>query len=132
MPDERAEPQTYTIDDVIRVPIRLRDEEGVSHVRAIFRRMHRPGNLGPRGLDPDNTLELRGNGGGEKEVTVETTLKVQDEHEPGDYLCVVIQVYDTDGNMAMIKNPTPSRLFRIVDLGHHDDKRTEFLGWEDG
>lgn len=64
MTAERAEPQTYTIDDMIRVPIMLRDEQGVGHVRAIFRRMHRPGNLGPRGLDPDNTLELRGNGGG--------------------------------------------------------------------
>jgi len=78
------------MDDTIRAPVALRDEEDVAHVRAIFRRMHRPGNLGPRGLDPDDTLELRGNGGGQKQATVETTLEVRDEHEPGDYLCVAI------------------------------------------
>ena len=120
---------TYTIDDTIRVPVSLRDEQGVAHVRAIFRRMRRMGNLGPRGLDPDDTLELRGNGGGQKQATVETTLKVRDEHEPGDYLCVAIQAYDSEGNMVMIKNPKPSRLFRIVNLGNKDDHRMEFLGW---
>jgi hypothetical protein len=86
LPANLTEPKTYTIDDTIRVPILLRDEEGVAHVRAIFRRMRRPGNLGPRGLDPDDTLELRGNGGGHKQATVETILKVRDEHEPGDSL----------------------------------------------
>ena len=131
MPANLTEPETYTIDDTIRVPVTLRDEEGVAHVRAIFRRMRETGNLGPRGLDPDDTLELRGNGGGQKQATVETTLKVRDEHEPGDYLCVAIQVYDSLGNMVMIKNPKPSRLFRIADLGSRDDRKAEFLGWED-
>ena len=111
------------------MPVSLRDEEGVAHVRVIFRRMHRIGNLGPRGLDPDDTLELRGNGGGQKQATVETTLKVRDEHEPGDYLCVAIQAYDSEGNMVMIKNPKPSKIFRIVNLGNKDDHRMEFLGW---
>jgi hypothetical protein len=86
LPANPTEPETYTIDDTIRVPILLSDEEGVAHVRAIFRRMRRPSNLGPRGLDPDDTLELRGNGGGRKQATVETTLEVRDEHEPGDCL----------------------------------------------
>ena len=86
MPADRTEPETYTIDDTIRVPVALRDEEGVAHVRAIFRRMRRPGNLGPSGLDPEDTLELRGNGGGQKQAAVETILKVRDEHEPGDCL----------------------------------------------
>jgi hypothetical protein len=90
LPANRTEPETYTIDDTIRVPVALRDEEGVAHVRAIFRRMRETGNLGPRGLDLDDTLELRGNGGGQKQATVQTTLKVRDEHEPGDYLCVAI------------------------------------------
>ena len=109
---ERTEPETYTIDDTIRVPIELRDDDGVAHVRAIFRRLRYAGELGPRGLDPDHTLELRGNGQNEKHATVETTLVVADEHEPGDYLCVAIQVYDCKGNMAMIANPTPSRVFK--------------------
>ena len=129
MPANRPEPETYTMDDTIRVPLRLRDADGVAHVRAIFRRMRRPGNLGPRGLDPNDTLELRGNGGGQKQATVVTTLRVRDEHEPGDYLCVAIQVYDSTGNMVMIDNPMPSRVFKIVDEGKKDDKKTEFLGW---
>ena len=68
MPANPTEPETYTIDDTIRVPVALTDEEGVAHVRAIFRRMRRPGNLGPRGLDPDDTLELRGNAEGRRRL----------------------------------------------------------------
>lgn len=128
---QSAELETYTIDDEIRVPILLSDEEGVAHVRAIFRRLRTMGELGPRGLDPDDTLELRGNGQGQKRATVEVSLTVADGHTPGDYLCVAIQVYDAEGNMVMIKNPSPSRLFRIVDERKKDDKKTEFLGWGD-
>ena len=131
MPARRIEPETHTIDDTIRVPIELMDDDGVGHVRAIFRRLRHVGELGPRGLDPGNTLELRGNGQNQTHATVETTLKVADEHEPGDYLCVAIQVYDSNGNMVMIENPTPSRVFKIVDEGKKDDKVTEFLGWGD-
>jgi hypothetical protein len=128
---DRNKLDTYSIDDVIRVPIILRDEDGVSHVRAVFRRLRYAGELGPRGLDPNDTLELRGNGNGQQQATVEVTLKVADEHEPGDYLCVSIQVYDTQGNVVIIKTPTPSRLFRVIDEGKRDDKKTEFLGWGD-
>jgi hypothetical protein len=131
LPANRPEPETYTMDDTIRVPLRLRDEDGVAHVRAIFRRIRRPGNLGPRGLDPDDTLELRGNGGGHNEATVEITLKVRDEHEPGDYLCVAIQAYDSQGNMVMIENPKPTKIFRIVDLRNKNDQKVVFLGWGD-
>ena len=119
------------MDDTIRVPLRLRDDDGVAHVRAIFRRIRRPGNLGPRGLDPNDTLELRGNGGGQKQATVEVTLQVRDEHEPGDYLCVAIQAYDSQGNMVMIEKPEPTKIFRIVDLRHKNDHKVVFLGWGD-
>jgi len=132
LPANGPEPDTYTIDDTVRVPVLLTAEEGVAHVRAIFRRIRRPGNLGPRGLDPDDTLELRGNGGGQKRATVETTLKVRDEHEPGDYLCVAIQAYDSERNMAMIKNPEPSKVFRIVDSEEKGEHKMEFLGWGEG
>lgn len=128
---ESTEVDTYTIDDVIRVPITLRDEEGVAHVRAIFRRLRRPADLGPRGLDPDATIELRGNGQNQKETTVETTIKVSDGHKGGDYLCVAIQVYDATGHMVMIESPKPSRMFRIVQGGNRDNRSTEFLGWGD-
>jgi len=131
MPRDRVELETYSIDDVIRVPIILRDEDGVAHVRAVFRRLMYAGELGPRGLDPNDILELRGNGNGQQQATVDVTLKVADEHTPGDYLCVSIQVYDAQGNVVIIKNPSPSRLFRIVDEGKRDDKKTEFLGWGD-
>lgn len=129
MSSGQTELDTYSIDDVIKIPVSLRDEDGVAHVRVVFRRMRRPGGIGPRGLDPEDTLELRGNGRGEVETTVEATLKVADGHRPGEYLCVAIQAYDTKGNMVMIKNPTPTRLFKIVDLGNKDDKKTTFLGW---
>jgi hypothetical protein len=131
MPRDRTDLNTYSIDDVIRVPIVLRDDDGVAHVRAVFRRLRYAGELGPRGLDPNDTLELRGNGNGQQQATVEVTLKVADEHEPGDYLCVSIQVYDTQGNVVIIKGPSPSRLFRVIDEGKRDDKKTEFLGWGD-
>lgn len=123
--------QSYSIDDVIRVPIRLRDEDGIAQVRAVFKRLRYSGGLGPRGLDPEHVLELRGNGRGEKEATVEVSMKVSEEHAPGDYLCVAIQVYDLQGNSVTIENPTPSRMVRIVDEGKRDEKKTEFLGWGD-
>ena len=87
---------------------------------------------GPRGLDPDHRLELRGNGNNEKHAVVEVELQVADRHEPGDYICVAIQVYDKKGNVEIIKNPTPTRVFRIVDEGQDEPtKKTEFLGWAD-
>lgn len=132
MPAREIEAHTYTIDDTIRVPIELRDEDGVAHVRAVFKRMREPGTKGPRGLDPNHVVELRGNGNNQKHAVVETELQVADRHEPGDYICVAIQVYDAKGNMEMIKNPTPTRIFRIVDDEKKDDtSKTEFLGWAD-
>jgi hypothetical protein len=32
----------------------------------------------------------------------------------------------------MIKNPQPSRIFRIEDLGEKDEHKMEFLGWGEG
>jgi hypothetical protein len=57
---------------------------------------------------------------------------VRDEHEPGDYLCVAIQAYDSEGNMVMIENPKPTKIFRIVDLQNKDNHKMEFLGWGEG
>ncbi|CAA9464530.1 MAG: hypothetical protein AVDCRST_MAG02-2898 [uncultured Rubrobacteraceae bacterium] len=125
----RSGAEAYTIDDEIRIPILLRDEDGVAHVRAIFRRLRTASELGPRGLDPHDILELRGNGQGQKEATVEVSLKVADGHTPGEYLCTAIQAYDVHGNMEMIKTPTPSRLFHVVDERKKDDQKMEFLGW---
>ena len=131
MPTNRTEIETYSIDDVIRVPIVLKDEDGVAHVRAIFKRMLRGGGIGPPSIDPNDMVELRGNGRGQQQATVEVTLKVRDEHIPGDYLCVALQVYDSQGNMQMIKNLSPSKVFRLVGAGNRDEQKTEFLGWGD-
>jgi hypothetical protein len=57
---------------------------------------------------------------------------VRDEHEPVDYLCVPIQAYNSEGNMVMIKNPKPTKIFRIVDLLNKNDHKVEFLGWGEG
>jgi hypothetical protein len=131
LPTNQTEIETYSIDDVIRVPIVLKDEDGVAHVRAIFKRMLRGGGIGPPSIDPNDMVELRGNGRGQQQATVEVTLKVRDEHIPGDYLCVALQVYDSKGNMQMIKNPSPSKVFRLVGAGNRDEQKTEFLGWGD-
>ena len=40
-------------------------------------------------------VNLRGNGGGQKEATAETKLEVRDGNEPGRYLCVNFQVCDS-------------------------------------
>ena len=45
---------------------------------------------------------------------------------------MTIEAYDSDGNMVMIKNPKPTKIFRIVDLGSKDDHKMEFLGWGEG
>lgn len=129
MVTKQAQIETYTIDDVIRVPIVLKDEDGVAHVRAIFKRLLQTGGIGPPSLDPDDMVELRGNGHGQEQATVEVTLKVRDQHIPGGYLCVALQVYDSQGNMHMIKNPSPSKVFRLVGEGNRDEHETEFLGW---
>ena len=128
---KQSEIESYTIDEVIRVRIVLMDEDGVAHVRAIFKRMLRGGGIGPPSIDPDDMVELRGNGRGQQQATVEVTLKVRDEHMPGDYLCVALQVYDSQGNVQMIKNLSPSKVFRLVGAGNRDEQKTEFLGWGD-
>jgi hypothetical protein len=87
------------------------DADGVAHIRAIFRWLRYAGELGSRSLDPDHTLELRGSGHNQRLATVETGLKVADEDRPGNYLCVAIQVYYSNGNIVMINNPVPSRVF---------------------
>jgi hypothetical protein len=33
--------------------------------------------------------------------------------------------------MIMIENPSPAKIFRVVDERKRDDNRTEFLGWGD-
>jgi hypothetical protein len=40
--------------------------------------------------------------------------------------------YDSEGNMVMIENPMPTRIFRIEDFGKKDDHKMEFLGWGEG
>jgi hypothetical protein len=47
-------------------------------------------------------------------------------------VCVNIQAYDAEGNMVMIKNPKPTKIFRIVHLQNKNDHKVEFLGWGKG
>lgn len=129
MTTQYQERKTYGIDDTIRVPIILEDEVGVAHVRAVFWRVKQGSSVGPRGLDPNDTLELRGNGENQERTTVDTTLKVSDQHVPGEYLCVAIQVYDPEGNMAVIRNPHPPTSIHIVENGKKGRQGPRFLGW---
>ncbi|HZY64813.1 MAG: hypothetical protein M3N10_10080 [Actinomycetota bacterium] len=125
------EPARYGIDETIRIPITLEDEVGLAHVRAVFWRVKQGGSIGPRGLAPNNTLELRGNGEQKKRATVSTSLKVSDQHVPGEYLCVAIQVYDPQGNMTVIRNPSPPMSVLIVENGKKGRQGPRFLGWGD-
>jgi hypothetical protein len=100
-------------------------------VRAIFWRVKKGGSIGPRGLAPSDTLELRGNGDQEKRVTVHTTLKVDDQHVPGEYLCVAIQVYDPEGNVTVIRNPAPPMSVLIAANAEKSCPGPIFLGWGD-
>ena len=123
------QPARYGIDETIKIPITLEDEVGISHVRAVFWRIKQGGSIGPRGLAPNDTLELRGNGEQEKHTTVDTVLKVNDQHRPGEYLCVAIQVYDPEGNMTVIHNPSPPASVLIVENGEKGRRGPKFLGW---
>lgn len=122
--------EQYTIDDVIRVPVELEDENGVAHVKAVFWRIKNPASVGPRGLNPDDTLELRGNGDAETRTVVETTMKVNDQHVPGSYVCVAIQVHDAQDNTTLIRNPEPYKVLRISANGEEDKRQgARFLSW---
>ena len=126
MSEERPK---YGIDDEIRIPITLENPAGIAHVRAVFWRIKQGGSIGTRGLAPNNTLELRGNGKNEEHATVEATLQVNDQHVPGEYLCVSIQVYDPQGNLSVIQNPTPAKSIFIVENGEKGRRKPKFLGW---
>ncbi len=123
--------KSYSIDDTISLPIKLEDEAGIAHVRAVFWRIKNPGSVGPRGLAPQDILELRGNGEKRTRATVDVTLKVNDHHVPGEYLCVAVQIYDPDGNVAVINNPSPAKTIRIAEDGKKDRQGPKFLGWGD-
>ncbi len=123
--------KAYSIDDTISVPIELEDEAGISHVRAVFWRIKNPGSVGPRGLAPADTLELRGNGEQQTRATVDATLKVGDQHVPGEYLCVAIQVYDPEGNVSVIQNPSPAKTIQIIEDDNKGRQGAKFLGWGD-
>ena len=123
--------KAYSIDDTVSVPIELEDESGIAHVRAVFWRIKNPGSVGPRGLAPNDILELRGNGEKQTRAAVDATLKVSDQHVPGEYLCVAIQVYDPEGNVAVIHNPSPAKTVRIAEDDKKGRQGPKFLGWGD-
>src|SRR5215207_9492883 len=107
---QMSEPETYSLGETIRVPVKLKDEDGVSRVYADFRK-------------------LRDDGGGRTEATVGLTARVTDDSTPGNYLCVAIHVYDATGHLQTIENPSPSKVLRIVKEAEGVERPTEFLGW---
>ena len=46
-----SETHTYTLGQKVQVPIRLRDEDGIGHVSAVFRVLASP-SIGPSALEP--------------------------------------------------------------------------------
>ena len=122
------EPETYTLGETIRVPIKLRDEDGITRVYADFRKL-RPASVGPGKLDPNGKIVLQGDGGGQTEATVELTGQVTDSSTPGDYLCVAVHVYDAQHHLETIENPSPSKVLRVVKGDGEVGAPVEFLGW---
>ena len=122
------EPERYTLGETIRVPIKLRDEDGITRVYADFRKL-RPASVGPGKLDPNGKIVLRGDGGGQTEATVELTGQVTDSSTPGDYLCVAVHVYDAQHHLETIENPSPSKVLRVVKGDGEVGSPVEFLGW---
>ncbi len=122
------EPGAYSVGDTIRVPVKLKYALGIDCASALFRRLKPHASLGAS-LDPENRIELQGDGGKQTYATVELTAEVGSRHTPGEYLCVAIQIFDEDGYMETIPNPYPSKLFRIVEDGESVRERPQFLGW---
>ena len=123
-----SEPETYSVGETIRVPAKLKDEDGITRVYADFRKL-RPASVGPGKLDPNGKIVLQGDGGGQVETTVQLTGEVTDESTPGDYLCVAIHVYDAEGHLQTLDNPSPSKVLRVVKGAGGVGKPAEFLGW---
>ena len=66
-----SETHTYTLGQKVQVPIRLRDEDGIGYVSAVFRLLASP-SIGPSALAPDAPrLILEGDGEGQTEATIE-------------------------------------------------------------
>lgn len=123
-----AQTETYSLGETIRVPVKVKDEDGVSRVYADFRKL-REASMGPGKLDPNGKIVLQGDGGGQTETTVDLTAQVTDDSTPGDYLCVAIHVYDATGHLQTIETPTPSKVLRIIKEAEGVERPTEFLGW---
>lgn len=120
--------ETYSLGETISVPVKLKDEDGVSRVYADFRKL-RDASVGPGKLDPNGKIVLQGDGGDRADATVDLTAQVTDDSTPGDYLCVAIHVYDATGHLQTIENPSPSKVLRIVKVAEGVERPTEFLGW---
>lgn len=123
-----AQTEKYSLGETIRVPIKLKDGDGISRVYADFRKL-RAASVGPGKLDPNGKIVLQGNGGGQAEATVELTGQVTDDSMPGDYLCVAVHVYDAEGHLETIDNPTPSKVLSVVKGDGDVGAPLEFLGW---
>ena len=125
-----TEPETYSLGETIRVPIELKDEDGISRVYADFKLLRSSASFGPGTLDPNHKIVLEGHGGGQTRATVELACEVTDEFTPGDYLCVAVHVYDEGDHLDTIQNPSPSKILRVVKGSSEDSgEPAKFLGW---
>jgi len=106
--------ETFSLGDTIRVELDLRDESGVSTVSATFYE-----------LNSREGFMMRGECGGEPEVTVVLSQEVIEKMLPGEYRCEEVTVYDTRHNR---KTFSPDIRFRIENIpGDHEGP--ELFGW---
>jgi hypothetical protein len=78
--------RTYTAGETVTLELDLRDPSGVSQVDALFRED-----------SSGRVISMRGDGGGEKEVTVRLEAELTDETFPGAYRCQSVDAYSSQG-----------------------------------
>jgi hypothetical protein len=106
--------ETFSLGDIIRLELDLRDESGVSTVSAAFYELS-----GGKGF------MMRGESEGEREVTMVLSQEVTNEMPPGEYRCEGVTVYDVHLNR---KTFHPDIRFRVVNIpGDHEGP--ELFGW---
>lgn len=111
--------QTYTLGDMLRIEISLRDKTGIGYIAAVFN------GCVTHARPSGGTIVLVGDGGGRTETKVELGTQITHQTTPGEYRCEYIQVQDTLGNHILHQ---PDIRFRVESIpGDHEGP--ELLDW---
>ena len=87
-----AEIRVYKPGDTVSIDVDLQDENGIELVSIRF------GHVVSDLAQPETTVFLQGNGGGQKKATVTLTGRVEDRILSGEYKCSHLIAKDVIGN----------------------------------